>query len=262
MGVKERIRFLLDDLETPAGKITDLSIIVLIFLACFVYAIRTYDIPDDVAASLSTIEFIIGIIFTIEYVMRMWVAENRPRHALRIYSLIDLIAILPVFIAFANLQFLRVFRLFRIFRLMRWLENKDFFFGSITEERLISIRLLFTVFTIVFVAGGLILEAEGDMNPGINTLTDAVYFSIVTLTTVGFGDIVPITQTGRMITLLIIVSGIIFIPWQLGILIRRLLATAGKTHATCKKCGLTHHDGDAVHCKHCGALIYQETSGS
>ena len=261
MGVKERIRFLFDDLETPWGKVVDITVLVLIVVACIVYVAQTYDLGASTRSALASIELVIGIAFTIEYVLRMWVAGNRFKHATNIYSIIDLVAILPVFIAFSNLQFLRVFRIFRVFRLMRFLENEHFFFGTITEEALIISRLVFTIFTIVFIAGGLILVAERDFNANINTFTDAIYFSIVTLTTVGFGDIVPLTQKGRVITMLIIVSGIIFIPLQLGKFLRRLVVTGGKTRSTCGKCGLTHHDIDAIHCKHCGALIYQETQG-
>ncbi|MBD3388688.1 MAG: ion transporter [Candidatus Altiarchaeales archaeon] len=262
MSIRERVRFWFEDLETPMGKAVDIVVLTLIFLACAVYAAQNYPLDADTLSMLSTVEVIIGLAFTAEYLLRLWSAEDRVRHSLNVYSIIDLVAIMPVFLAFTSLQFLRVFRAFRIFRLLRFLENRHFFFGSITETGLIAARILFTFSTIVFVSASLILIAEVEVNSELNTFTDAVYFSVVTLTTVGFGDIVPLTEGGRLITLFIIVSGIIFIPWQLGSLIRQLIAAGGKRNIICRNCGLTRHDPDAVHCKHCGATIYQETRGA
>lgn len=210
---------------------------------------------------LGFLELFIGVLFIVEYLLRFWTRDDRVRFVFSVYSLIDLAAILPVFLAFSNLQFLKVFRLFRVFRFLRFLEDRHFFFGEITDAMLIGFRIFFIIFTIIFVSAGLMHSVERGSNQQVNTFMDAAYFSIVTLTTVGFGDIVPVTQSGRFITILIIVSGIVFIPWQVGRFVRELLATSGKTHAVCGECGLTHHDVDAVHCKHCGSIIYQETGG-
>ena len=244
------------------GKAVDIVVLILIFAASLIYVILTYDLHPKIEEFLTVIELMIGLIFTAEYILRVWSAKNRLKHVTSIISIIDLVAIIPVFMPFASLQFIRVFRIFRVFRLLRFLENRYFFFGEITQTRLIETRILFTIFTIVFVSGGLILSTEQVINPKINTFTDAMYFSIVTLSTVGFGDIVPITQAGRMITLLIITSGILFIPWQLGKLAKLILLSQGKEDVICTSCGLTKHDSDAVHCKHCGKLIYQKTEGN
>ena len=260
--LRERVRFWFDDLETPMGKAVDIVVLALILAATIIYVILSYDLNPKVTEFLSAIEFLIGLIFIFEYILRVWSAKNRIKHVTHIYSIIDLVAILPVFTPLTSLQFIRVFRIFRVFRLLRFLDHRFFFFGEITQTRLIEIRILFTIFTIVFISAGLMLSIEKNVNPKINTFTDAIYFSIVTLSTVGYGDIVPISQAGRMITLMIISSGIIFIPWQLGKLAKLILLTHGKEEVTCGKCGLTKHDSDAVHCKHCGEIIYQKTEGT
>jgi voltage-gated potassium channel len=261
MSLRDELRFYFDDLETPMGKAVDIVIILLILAACITYIIGTYPVSTGIRSILESLEIIIGVSFTIEYILRMWIAVDRIKHFFDIYSLIDLLAIMPLFLAVSNLQFLRVFRIFRIFRLLRFLENRYFFFGTITDNMLIITRILFTISAIVFVCSGLTLLAEKGANPNINTFMDATYFTIVTLTTVGFGDITPKTGLGRVFTVLTISSGIIFIPWQVGLLIRRLITTANKIQVVCKKCGLKFHDPDAVHCKHCGHMIYSEYEG-
>jgi len=142
-------------------------------------------------------------------------------------------------------------------RLMRFLENRHFFFGSIQAVHLIIFRIIFIMVAIVFVSAGLIFYAENKINPeNFRTFFDAVYFSVVTLTTVGFGDITPFSNYGRTITLLIIISGIVFIPWQVRNLIAHFIASASKIELACSRCGLEFHDKDATHCKHCGSKIY------
>lgn len=261
MGFRERVGFLFEDLDTLGGRLTDIIVLFFILLACVTFVAGTYELGGDADLILKRLELIIGAVFLIEYGLRLWSARNRVEFVKNPLSIIDAIAIIPVFMAYSNLQFLRIIRVFRVFRLLRFLETPRFFFGEMTETLLISARILFTVFAIIFVSAAFMLMAEGDANPGINTFTDGVYFSVVTLTTVGFGDIVPLTQEGRLVTILMISSGIIFVPLELGKLIKKLVASSAKTHNVCEKCGLTHHDKDAIHCKHCGKVIYQETYG-
>jgi len=176
-------------------------------------------------------------------------------------SFIDLLAILPSFFAFGDFRFLRIFRVFRIFRFARLLEDHIFFFGEINRYHLHIARIVFTIFSIVFIASGLIYNIESTVNPErFGSYFDAIYFSLVTITTVGFGDITPISFYGRLATLFIIILGIILIPWQVGGLIRESLLSH-KKHIICSHCGLSKHDVDAIHCKHCGNLIYQKSEG-
>lgn len=257
-GLRARVRFLFEDLETPAGRAVDACIFALIILACLSFVIQTYEIPSWLSFALAVLEVVIGVSFTIEYLLRVWVAEHRLRYVVTPFAVIDLVAILPFLLAVPGLQFVRVFRLLRI---TRFLEHRHFFFGDISHDTLLVIRVLFTIFAIVFVSAGLVYHEEAGRNPAIENFFDAFYFSIVTLTTVGYGDITPVTESGRWVTVLIIAAGIVFIPWQVAALLRRNIFTGGKVPATCERCGLRLHDPDAVHCKHCGAPIYLETDG-
>lgn len=261
MTLKERIAFYFDDLETLPGKAVDFAIILLIFILCVTFVISTYDTSPEVENILHSIEYVIIIIFIIEFILRFWVAEKKVHFFFNIYTLIDLISIIPFFFTFSNLQFVRIFRVLRVFRILRflrYLKDDRFFFGKIREDNLIIVRIIFTIFSIVFVSFGLIYFEEVNHNDNINTFLDAIYFTIVTLTTVGFGDIAPQTEGGKVITLLMIISGVVFLPWQIGSLIRKFVATIEKTDKVCNSCGLKYHDKDAVHCKACGAIIYHE----
>ena len=262
MGIKQKIDFYFEDIETPIGRLVDFIIIALILLSAVIFVVETYDVSPAFRLFLDYFDSAILVIFIIEYCLRFWVAEKKLKHFFNIYSLIDLIAILPFFFMFTRLQFIRIFRVLRLLRFTRFLKKRHFFFGSITEDVLLISRIIFTILAIIFVSSGLIYHVEHTANPEkFQTFFDAVYFSIVTLTTVGFGDITPISQNGRIITIFMIVSGIIFIPWQLANAIRRIFLTTHKVKTICKGCGLEYHDRDATHCKACGRRIYQEYEG-
>jgi voltage-gated potassium channel len=102
---------------------------------------------------------------------------------------------------------------------------------------------------------------EHDTNPAIKNFGDAFYFSVVSLTTVGFGDIIPASEGGRWVTVLMIFSGIILIPWQVGQIVKEWIRLSAKKEVVCPRCGLKYHDKDASHCKACGHVIFQEFDG-
>ncbi len=260
--LKERLYCHINTLNTKTGKIIDLVIVFLILILCISYILCTFSIPKYIADTIHYIELIIGGIFVIEYIIRFWVAGNKLKHFFNIYSIIDLVSIIPFIFTFANLQFIRIFRVFRILRLLRFLKDEHLFFGSIREDNLVIVRIIFTILSIIFVGSGLIFYEEyGATGSNINNFFDAIYFTIVTLTTVGFGDITPITTGGKLITILMILSGVIFLPWQIATLIRKFVYTFNKKEVICKSCGLKYHEKDAIHCRACGQLIYQEYNG-
>ncbi len=129
-------------------------------------------------------------------------------------------------------------------------------FGQLNDSQLIIIRIVLTIFTIILIASGLIWTVENKVNPGqFSNIWEAMYFAIVTITTVGYGDITPISWQGRAITIVMILSGIALIPWQLGKLIKIVMMEASKTKVTCKKCGLEDHDKDSKYCRICGTKL-------
>ncbi len=123
------------------------------------------------------------------------------------------------------------------------------------------IRLITSVGILFFITAGLIYTVESAGDGAIQTFGDAFYFTVVTLTTVGFGDFYPTTGWGKCITTCMILTGIVIIPWQAGQIIRVGVLMNQKNATVCTHCGLKYHDKDASHCKHCGSIIYQEIDG-
>ncbi|MDP2750744.1 MAG: ion transporter [Nanoarchaeota archaeon] len=268
MSFRQKLRNYLEECDTPFGRFLDFFTAFLTIAICILFVIGTYAISSQLKETLWVIENIIVAFFIVEYAARFYAAEKRFKHALGFYSIIDFLSILPTILLFffgtSNIQFMtimRVFRILRIFRILRNISDTKFFFGKTTAHILNVIQLVTTIFIIFFVSASTFWIVESPINPNVKNFTDSFYFTTVVLATVGFGDIVPVSQLGRLVTVLIVISGIIFIPWQASKLIKEWVRMSSKKRVVCKKCGLKYHDDDATHCKHCGKMIYQEKSG-
>jgi voltage-gated potassium channel len=256
MLLRRKIALYLEDIETPAGRAVNLFILGLILLSSAIFVAQTYAIPDSVRNVIDVIDRLIGVIFVTEYILRFLCADNKIKFFIRPFSLLDLMAILPFLLRITNIQYIRMFRWFRILRLIRFIDLKIYFLRISSEDGVIFARILFTLFTIIFVYSGLIYQVEHPVNTeAFETFLDAFYFSVVTMTTVGFGDVTPISEVGRLLTVLMILTGIAVIPWQLGDLIKQLLKTANEVEKACSGCGLPFHDKDAQFCKICGTKL-------
>lgn len=271
-GFRETLQFYLIDCKTALGKIIDIFIILLNLFICAIIVVETYSVSEATMQLLWKVEVIIVLFFIIEYGARLYAAKSRLKQLVDIYSIIDLIAILPTismivlphFDITFNIGFIKLirsFRIFRIFRFLRFTADPDFFFGSITMQLLKVIRLFLTILMIFFISSGLFFYVESDLNPSVNNFGDAFYFTVVALTTVGFGDIIPRTYAGKWVTILMIFSGIILIPWQISRIVKEWVRMATKKEIICPGCGLRYHDEDASHCKSCGHVIFQEYDG-
>jgi voltage-gated potassium channel len=253
---RQETEFYLKDLETPIGKAINLTLASLVLISSGIFVAETYNIPDYMRFELNVADTAIVIIFAVEYSLRLWSAENKIKYIFSFYSIIDLMAILPFFLGMVDISFIRLLRWFRILRLIRFIDRKFLFASISTEDGMIFARILFTLFAIVFIYSGLIYQVEHPVNPqNYGTFLDAFYFSVVTMTTVGFGDVTPISELGRLLTVLMIFTGIALIPWQVGDLIKRVVKTANQVETVCSDCGLAFHDVDAGFCKRCGTKL-------
>jgi voltage-gated potassium channel len=252
----------LDNYESLHGRRIEGTLFFLNFLAVALFILSTYQFSDTINFIIGGAEVFLVSIFLMEYIGRMWVAKKKMKHFFNPYSLIDLASILPIIVHFADLTFFRVFRILRLFRMLRVLrfqrifKSKDTLFGKLNESELIIIRIILTIFTIILISSGLIWTVENSVNPGqFSNIWEAIYFVIVTVTTVGYGDITPISGLGKFLTVATILSGIALIPWQLGKLIKVLMMEVTKTKIKCPNCHLEEHDLDALYCKNCGTKL-------
>ena len=268
-GFRETLEFYLVDCKTSLGKVIDIFIILLNLLICAILVIETYAESEATLSLLWQIEKVIVIFFIIEYAARLYGAKNRIKQLTDVYSIIDLVAIVPtlalmvfpyfgIVLDLSIIKIFRIVRVLRIFRFLRFAADPDFFFGSITMHVLRVVKLFMIIFMIFFISSGWFYSFENGINPHVKTFGDAFYFTVVALTTVGFGDITPVTEWGKWVTVIMIISGIIFIPWQISQIVKEWVHMGSKSDVTCSGCGLRYHDRDASHCKSCGSIIYQE----
>jgi len=261
---REVVRFYLLDHRSPVGKAIDVALLSLNLLFVAVFVVETYPHSAAIDAWLWRLEVGIAGVFLVEYVLRIYGAKNRLGELTNPYTVVDLLSILPTLLVLVlpgvvpfEVGFLRVVRVVRVLRFYRFTRDEEFFFGTVEVQTLRAGKLLLTVFVLLFATAGLFYGTEHTANPGVDTYGDAVYYTVVTLTTVGFGDIVPRTPGGRWVTVSSILAGILLIPWQAGRIVRTW-AARDSVAVTCPNCGLSRHDADASHCKACGHVIYQE----
>ncbi len=252
MPNREKIYRILNEANSLGGWIYRGVLTFLIFVVCVTFVWETYPIAPATYDFLMKVDLAITIIFLIDYLVRFWSERFSIRYLFTPLALVDLLAILPLFLS-AHFQFIRVLRLLRILRLLRVLQREKPSSFLPSEFRLRVVTIFFTLFCIIFIYAGMIYEIEHKVNPiQIRTFFDSLYFSVVSVTTVGYGDIVPLSWQGRVATLLMICSGVILIPWQVTELARYLVQGIQKEERQCKTCKANWHDTDAKFCRRCG----------
>ncbi len=255
-SLREKVAFYLEDTASNIGLWFNLIILGLILLSSAIFVAQTYPISSQAKVILNIIDLAILIVFTIEYCLRFWSANNKGQFVFSLFSIIDLLAILPLLLGWMDIRFLRLFRWFRILRIVRFWKFETKLFGIKAQDGIILARIFLTLFSLIFVYAGLIYQVEHQVNrQGLQNFFDAFYFAVVTMTTVGYGDVTPLSQAGRAMTLLMIFTGVLFIPWQLSELIGQIVKTASSIEENCNNCGLSRHDPDARFCKQCGAKL-------
>jgi voltage-gated potassium channel len=249
---------------TFAGRLFDLALLILIILGVLTVLLGSVrNLHDAYGPYLQAAEWIVTGLFTLEYAARLACAPNARRYATSFFGIVDLLAVLPVYLGvffgithtFTLVRTLRLLRVFRILKLTQFL-------GEATALKL-ALRasfpkitvFLFTVLTVVILVGAMMYQIEGEQN-GFTSIPAAMYWAIVTVTTVGYGDISPHTVLGRFIASILMVLGYGIIAVPTGIFSFELARTATRAAPRlCPGCALTLHDGDATHCKHCGQVL-------
>ncbi len=254
--------------EAPDERNFDLSLIVAILASVGVVLLDS--VPAVKARwhdELYLAEWFFTLLFTAEYAVRLWVVRKPLRYARSFYGIIDVLAILPTFLsllfpASASLVVIRAFRLLRIFRVLKLVEYSSEA-GVLIQALLRSRRKIFvfiaTLLTIVVIFGALMYVVEGPEH-GFTSIPTAMYWAIVTVATVGFGDIAPVTAFGRFVTSILVVIGYSIIAVPTGIYTAELVRNMQpkRRRILCPECGLPDHETDAWHCRKCGRTLPNE----
>jgi voltage-gated potassium channel len=250
--------------DTRAGRLFDVILLVLILLSVLSVILESVkSIREDFGQYFSAVEWTFTILFTIEYVARLACARSAKRYARSFFGIVDLLAIAPTYLSvffytqhvFGVVRSLRLLRVFRILKLNEYLGEAVALRVAIQASMRKITVFLFAVLTIVIIVGAMMYQIEGEAN-GFTSIPTGMYWAIVTVTTVGYGDISPHTVLGRILASLLMTIGYGIIAVPTGIVTFEYARAAGAGRSrTCPVCGLSAHDLDALHCKRCGSRL-------
>jgi voltage-gated potassium channel len=209
-------------------------------------------------------EWLFTILFSIEYVLRLLTVRRASKYALSFFGIVDLLAVLPTYLSlfmpgghyFIVIRILRVLRVFRVLKLAQYVGEARTLGDALRASRYKITVFLFTVFTIVVVVGSVMFLIEGPEEP-FTSIPKGVYWAVVTLTTVGYGDLHPVTPVGQFLAAFVMIMGYGIIAVPTGIVTVELAHQARQpgSRLRCHSCGFGGHDGDARHCKVCGTRL-------
>lgn len=263
MPHRARLHEIIFEADTPGGKLFDLLLILSIIISVILVMLDSVSsIRQSYGRLLYFGEWFFTILFTIEYIFRLYSIGRPLAYATSFFGLVDLLAILPSFLSIIFpgthyllvIRILRVLRIFRVLKLAQYLGEIHVLNRALLASRRKITVFLFVVLTLVVIFGSLMYLIE-DPEHGFTSIPRSIYWAIVTLTTVGYGDISPHTALGQAISAIIMIIGYGIIAVPTGIVTAELTQAYKKNVSTqaCRQCSAEGHDADAKHCKYCGA---------
>ena len=264
-GWRQRLHTVIFEADTRAGRAFDVALIVCILASVAVVVFESIaSISTRWRQELFVAEVAFTLLFTVEYILRLVAVRHPLAYARSSLGVIDLVAIAPTWLTlfvpgaqfFLTVRVLRLLRIFRILKLTEYLSEA----GVITSAQRASRRkifvFLFAVITLVVLIGALMYMIEGPAH-GFHDIPTSMYWAIVTLTTVGYGDLSPKTPLGKLLASVVMVLGYAIIAVPTGIVTSELTAARERGHSrqSCPACGREGHDDDATHCKYCGTAL-------
>ncbi len=260
---RHRVAIVIFEADTPAGKAFDVVLLGAIVLSSLVVVLESVEVLARRYGPLFRwSEWILTGLFTVEYVLRVYSARRPTRYAGSFFGVVDLLSILPTWLslvmpgaqALTTIRTLRLLRVFRVLKLARYLTEAQFLLFALRASRAKIFIFLFAVAVLVTFTGSLMYLIEGSSS-GFTSIPRSMYWAVVTLTTVGYGDIAPQTVLGQTLASLLMVAGFGIIAVPTGIVTVEMVQARrrerGSVHA-CPGCAAEHHDADARYCKYCG----------
>ncbi len=263
--LRDKLHDLLFQHDDPAERAVDIGLIAVIVLSVMVVMLDSVEsIASRYGRALHVAEWVFTGLFTVEYLLRLWVSREPRRYALSLFGAVDLLAILPSYLAIVfpagrfliALRVLRVLRVFRVLKLAHYVREASVLRAAMSASRYKITVFVSTVMTIVVIVGSLMYLIEGPAS-GFTSIPQGIYWAIVTLTTVGYGDVAPMTAVGRLLASMVMIMGygIIAVPTGIVTLELNRATRQLETRRVCRGCGVDRHDADAQYCRYCGTAL-------
>jgi len=262
-GWRGKVNSIIVGYDTPAGKAFDIVLIVTILLSVICVMLESVaSIRAVHAPLLHAFEWGFTVLFTIEYLLRLTCTRKPLRYAKSFFGIVDLLATIPTYLAvlFPGAQFLliirllRILRTFRVLKLVKYLREADALMQAFRNSRRKITLFIVTMVILVTILGSLMYLIEGEEN-GFTSIPQSVYWAIVTMTTVGYGDISPQTPLGQALAAVVMLMGYGIIAVPTGIVTAEMFYGSRGVPRVCSSCQLDQHQGDARFCKQCGAEL-------
>ena len=262
---RSKLHEIIFEADTPAGKAFDVALIVCIVLSALCVMLDSMrEVRTRYGDALNQVEWAFTLLFTAEYLLRL-VAVRRPlQYAVSFYGIVDLLSILPTYISLwvadthylLVIRLLRILRIFRVLKLATYMGEAQLLTRAIQASRRKIGVFFFAILTLVVILGSIMYVVEGENN-GYTSIPRSIYWAIVTLTTVGYGDISPKTDLGQFISSLVMILGYAIIAVPTGIVTVEMANAFKQPRNTqvCPACAAEDHDDDAVYCKRCGSHL-------
>ena len=264
---RDRLHQIIFEEDTPKGKAFDIALLIAILLSVLIVMLESVaSIDEEYGSLLLTLEWIFTILFTIEYFLRIYSINKPLKYIFSSMGIIDLLAILPTYLTFAFpylstltvIRSIRIIRIFRVFKLKRYIRGATTMQIALRNAIPKIIVFLLSVLLLIIILGTIMYIFEGLVgnNPGFQDIPNSIYWSIVTLTTVGYGNVVPVTVIGKIIAAAIMLLGYGIIAVPTGIVTAGIMKTKKNISTqACINCSKEGHDVDALYCKYCGATV-------
>lgn len=263
--LKQKLYDIIFQSDTPKGKLFDITLMVCIVISIVITIFDSLFSSPYLVIPMVVLEYVLTIFFTFEYLARLYCSPNRKAYALSFFGIIDLLSILPMYLGFFlhNARFMivlrsiRLTRVFRVFKLFSFIDEGYALLRSIRQ----SMRKLLVFFLFVLIIniciGTLMYMIEGSLpETQFTSIPQSIYWSIVTMTTVGYGDITPTTTLGQFLSSVVMLLGYTIIAVPTGIVSSAMVETRFKAaHRACPNCGRTDHELEAKYCRFCGSEL-------
>lgn len=267
-SLRLKLRHIIFGTSSPAGVLFDQFLIIAILASVVAVMLDSVQsIHDAHGEWLYILEWGLTVLFTFEYVIRLWASDRPSRYAGSFFGIVDLLSVLPTYLSLilpgANylltIRILRVLRIFRVMKLLSFMSEANFLAKALMRARRKVAVFLFTVIVVMISFGSIMYVIEGPAS-GFTSIPRSIYWAIVTVTTVGYGDITPQTTLGQAIASLAMITGYAIIAVPTGIVTAEITSAMSRDRYAreCTNCHLHEHEVDALHCKRCGEKLPDE----